>query len=134
MTGALAQAMGLTVRYQTVFGDESFERTGDLAIEVGNVNLTAEERLRDPDFLSTDRDPLTVDFPPARGGRRWRPRAIGEYTVIAMLLNDRALASPVSSRTDAACLPAGGCAWRRSASGSLSPVAAWVAAATKDAR
>ena len=91
------------MRYQTVFGDESFERTGDLAIEVGNVDLPAEERLRNPDFLSTDRDPLTVDFPPTRDGRRWRPRAIGEYTVIAMLLNDRALASPVSSRTDAAC-------------------------------
>ena len=132
MTGALAQAMGLTVRYQTVFGDESFERTGDLAIEVGNVDLTAEERLRNPDFLSTDRDPLTVDFPPARGGRRRRPRAIGEHTVIAMFLNDRAVASPVSGA--APTLPAGGCAWRRSASGSLSPVAAWVAAATKDAR
>ena len=75
MTGALAQSMGLRVRYQTVLGDESFEWAGDLAIEVGNVDLPAEERLRNPDFLSFTRDPLTVDSPPARGGRRWRPRA-----------------------------------------------------------
>ena len=100
MTGAFAQAMGLAVRYQAVLGDESFARAGDLAIEVGHVNLTLAERLRNPGFLSSDRDPWTVDFLPARGGRPWRTRAIGEHTVIAMFLNNRAVESLVSGRAD----------------------------------
>ena len=57
MTGAFAQATGLTVRYRTVFGDECCERAGDLAIKFGHVNLTLEERLRNPGFPSSDRDP-----------------------------------------------------------------------------
>lgn len=100
MTGAFAKAMGLAVRYQAVLGDEAFERAGDLAIEIGHVNLTLEERLRNPSFVSSDRDPWTVDFLPARGGRHWRTRAIDEHTVIAMFLNNRAVESLVSGRTD----------------------------------
>ena len=100
LTGAFAQATGLTVRYRTVFGDECCERAGDLAIKFGHVNLTLEERLRNPGFPSSDRDPWTVDFMPARGGCLWRTPAIGEHTVIAMFLNNRAVESPVSGRTD----------------------------------
>lgn len=102
MTGAFAKAMGLAVRYQTVLGDEAFERAGDLAIEVGHVNLTLEERLRNPGLVSSDRDPWTVDFLPARGGRLSRTRVIEEHTVIAMFLNNRAVESLVGGRTDEA--------------------------------
>lgn len=39
MTGAFAKAMGLALRYQAVLCDEAFGRAGDLAIEIGHVDL-----------------------------------------------------------------------------------------------
>ncbi len=40
MTAAFAKEMGLAVRYQNVFGDETWSRNGDFYLAVGHVNLS----------------------------------------------------------------------------------------------
>lgn len=100
MTGAFAKAMGLSVRYQLVLGEEAFERAGDLAISIGHVNLTLEERARGQTLVTSDRDPWTVDFMPPGNGSRWRTRTLQEHTVVAMFLNNRAVESLAAGRTD----------------------------------
>ncbi|MBC8056611.1 MAG: hypothetical protein H7Y61_08530, partial [Rhizobiales bacterium] len=100
MTGAFAKAMGLSVRYQLVLGADAFERAGDLAISIGHVNLTLEEQTQGRTFISSDRDPWTVDFIPPGGIARWRTRTLQEHTVVAMFLNNRAVESLVGGRLD----------------------------------
>lgn len=100
MTGAFAKALGLSVRYQEVLGEAAFDRAGDLAISIGHVNLTLDDRMQRMGIATTERDPWTIDFMPARGGRSWRTRALTEPTLVAMFLNNRAVESLVSGRTD----------------------------------
>lgn len=99
MTGALAKALGISVRYQEVLGEDTFDRAGDIAISIGHVNLTLDDRMQRVGVVTTDRDPWTIDFVPARG-RQWRTRALTEDTVVAMFLNNRAVESLVSGHTD----------------------------------
>lgn len=100
MTGAFAKAIGLSVRYQAVLGEDAFDLAGDLAISIGHVNLTLDDRLQRAGILSSDRDPWTIDFLPAREAWRLRTRTIPENTVIAMFLNNRAVESLVRGSTD----------------------------------
>jgi tetratricopeptide (TPR) repeat protein len=91
MTGALAKELGLGVRYQVVLGENDWDRAGDIAIAIGHVNLTLDDRTQRTGVVSSRRDPLTVDFLPTRDGRRPTTRTIAENTVIAMYLNNRAV-------------------------------------------
>lgn len=100
MTGAFAKAMGLSVRYQAVLGAEDFDRSGDLSISIGHVNLTLDDRAVRSGMLTTDREPWTVDFLPARDAQNLRTRPIEEHTVIAMFLNNRAVESLVLGGLD----------------------------------
>lgn len=100
MTGTFAKAMGLAVRYQVVLGEESFERAGDLSISIGHVNLTLDDGALRIGKVTTERDPWTIDFLPARDAARLRTRTIQEHTVIAMFLNNRAVESLVRGDLD----------------------------------
>lgn len=100
MTGAFAKAMGLSVRYQLVLGEDSFDRTDDLAISIGHVNLTLDDGALRIGKVTSDLDPWTIDFLPAREAGRLRTRAIEEHTVIAMFLNNRAVESLVQGQPD----------------------------------
>ncbi len=100
MTGAFAKAMGLSVRYQVVFGEESFDRAGDLAISIGHVNLTLNDGVLHVGNATRDRDPWTIDFLAARDNVHLRIREIAEHTLIAMFLNNRAVESLVRDHTD----------------------------------
>jgi Tfp pilus assembly protein PilF len=93
MTAAFAKEMGLTVRYQAVVGDESWDRADDLYIAVGHVNLALEERSSLVDFGYMKSAPMTIDFLPPRDLRALNTRTIEERTVIAMYLNNRAVES-----------------------------------------
>jgi len=103
MTAAFAKELGLTVRYQLVIGDDAWDRAGDLFVSVGHVNLTLANKA--PQFVGiaySDGDTMTVDFLPPRDGRQQRVRGIGEDTVVAMYLNNRAVeALAAGERTDA---------------------------------
>ncbi len=97
MTAAFAKEMGMAVRYQNVFVDETWSRSGDFYLAIGHVNLSLGIRLAD--VGSTDAS-MTIDFlPPAnlKGLRTW---VIDESTIIAMYLNNRAVESLTLGNVD----------------------------------
>jgi tetratricopeptide (TPR) repeat protein len=100
MTGAFAKEMGLRVHYRIVLGESAWDRAGDLAIEVGHINLTLDDRAPFGSNVTALPDPLTVDFLPPRDGRMPRTRLVEERTVIAMYLNNRAVESMTEGRLD----------------------------------
>jgi hypothetical protein len=88
MTAAFAKEMGMAVRYQNVFVDETWSRNGDFYLSIGHVNLSLGGRL--VDYGPTE-SAMTIDFlPPAnlKGLRTW---AIDESTIVAMYMNNRAV-------------------------------------------
>jgi Tfp pilus assembly protein PilF len=98
MTAAFAKEMGLSVRFQTVLGEESWDRFGDIYVAVGHVNLTLDERLSQRGAGVIDPRPMTVDFVPPHNARAARVRVIEERTVVAMYLNNRAVESLTRGR------------------------------------
>lgn len=98
MTAAFAKELDLRVRYQAVIGDEAWDRADDLYIGIGHVNLVLEERLEPTGFITTTMGPMVVDFLPPRDARQLNTREIGERTVVAMYLNNRAVESLTRGR------------------------------------
>ena len=93
MTAAFAKELGLSVRYQSVLGDDSWDRAGDIYVSVGHVNLTLSDRPPQAGLGLMDTGQLTIDFVPPRNARAVRARVIQEPTVVAMYLNNRAVES-----------------------------------------
>jgi tetratricopeptide (TPR) repeat protein len=100
MTAAFAKEMGLAVRYQVVVGEDALDRSGDLYVSVGHVNLTLADRPPQIGIGLIGPDPLTIDFVPPRNATALRTRTIQERTVVAMYLNNRAVESLTGSRLD----------------------------------
>jgi len=99
MTAAFAKELGLTVQYQTVLGEEAWDRADDLYIAIGHVNLLLEDKVPRNGFAAVQL-PLVVDFlPPGNAGTQ-RTRLIAERTVIAMYLNNRAVESLTQGQVD----------------------------------
>src|SRR5438067_8651364 len=100
MTAAFAKEMGFSVRYQNVFTEETWSRSGDYYLSIGHVNLSlVRKRIEDP-LTRNDSDTMTIDFlPPAdlRGARTW---VIDEATIVAMYMNNRAVESLTSGQLD----------------------------------
>jgi tetratricopeptide (TPR) repeat protein len=100
MTAAFAKEMGLTVRYQNVFADETWSRNGDFYLAIGHVNLSLGRKQMEAQFGRNEYDLMTIDFlPPTdlRGQRTW---VIDEPTIVAMYLNNRAVESLTSDHPD----------------------------------
>ncbi|MEQ1686167.1 MAG: tetratricopeptide repeat protein [Burkholderiaceae bacterium] len=91
MTAAFAREMGLSIRYQSVLGDDAWDRSGDIYVSVGHVNLTLSDRPPQDGIGIMDTGQLTIDFVPPRNARALRSRVIREPTVIAMFANNRAV-------------------------------------------
>ena len=91
MTAAFAKELGLSVRFQSVLGDDSWDRAGDIYVSVGHVNLTLSDRPPQNGIGFMDSGQLTIDFVPPRNARAVRARVIQEHTVVAMFLNNRAV-------------------------------------------
>ena len=109
MTAAFAKHLGLPVRYQSVFVDATWTRSGSLYFSSGHVNLSLEKRAVEQRFgVETDR-PWTVDFLPPEEVRGQRLRVISEATIIAMYMNNRAAEALAQGRLDDAY------AWAREA-------------------
>jgi tetratricopeptide (TPR) repeat protein len=97
MTAAFAKQMGLAVTYQQGYVDETWSRSGDLYLSIGHVNLTLESRyVRSP----LDSENLTIDFLPPEDIRGLRSRVIGESTIVAMYMNNRAVESMAAGKLD----------------------------------
>jgi tetratricopeptide (TPR) repeat protein len=80
MTAAFARHLGLPVRFQSLAVDEEYERSADLYIAAGHVNVV----------LGRDGQAVTVDFVPGVERAHWRTTPIGEATILAMFMNNRA--------------------------------------------
>ncbi|KNZ33526.1 MAG: hypothetical protein AD742_05860 [Methylibium sp. NZG] len=90
MTAAFAKHLGLPVRYQSVYTDATWTRSGNLYFSSNHVNLALEHRATDARVgVDTDRA-WTVDFLPPEDVRGQRTRVISEATVVAMYMNNRA--------------------------------------------
>jgi hypothetical protein len=91
MTAAFAKEVGLPVRFQNVYVDETWGRSGDIYLSVGHVNLTLGTSRMDGGFTRSENDLMTIDFLPASDVRGFHTHVIGEETIIAMYMNNRAV-------------------------------------------
>ena len=78
MTAALAKEIGLPVRYQRVYVDDTWSRSGDVYFSVGHVNLSLGRRQIDGGFGHNDSDMMTIDFLPPRDLRGVRTQELEE--------------------------------------------------------
>lgn len=108
MTAAFAKELDIPVEYQSAFTEETWSRQGGLLFRSGHVNVTLGRRIADI-HTPNEGSALTVDFLPADELRGMRTHVIGEETVVAMYMNNRAAESLVRGDLDAAY------AWAREA-------------------
>lgn len=100
MTAAFAKEMGLVVRYQHLYVEETWSRAGDLYLSIGHVNITL-ANVRGSGFANyQESDQLTIDFLPPSDLRGHRTRAIEEKTIVAMYMNNRAVESLAAGSID----------------------------------
>ncbi len=90
MTAAFAKELGLTVRFQRLFADETWTRLGEFYFASGHVNVTLGRKPGDPRVLFSERNALTIDFIPVAEGKRVHSYDVGDDTIIAMYMNNRA--------------------------------------------
>jgi len=89
MTAAFAKELGLPVRYQTAVAEEIWGRSGDIHFFIGHVNVTL-GRPKTHTPTRHDQVDLTIDFLPPFELRGLRTQVIGEETIVAMYMNNRA--------------------------------------------
>jgi tetratricopeptide (TPR) repeat protein len=91
LTAALAKELELPVRYQMVYLDDAWSRSDGIEFFDEHVNITlGVKKSRVGQTSRIDSDELTIDFlPPSDLGKR-RTRVLGENTIIAMFMNNRA--------------------------------------------
>ena len=93
MTAAFAKEVGLPVRYQRVFVDDAWSRSGDMYFASSHVNLTLGIGHIGDRVIDYESAPMTIDFLPPEDIRGRRMRVIGEETIVAMYMNNRAVES-----------------------------------------
>lgn len=107
MTAAFAKELGLEVSYRSAYLEQTVSRSGSLLLRSGHVNVTLDRRMAHPRFATEEA--MTVDFLPPAELKGLRTREIGEHTVVAMYMNNRAVEALVTRRLDDAY------AWAREA-------------------
>ncbi len=100
LTAALAHELGLGVQYQSVLGEHTMSRNGDLVFYNGHVNLVLTERRSDERVAATGSTAMVIDFLPARARRGQQVQTASEQTVIAMYMNNRAAESLAAGKVD----------------------------------
>ncbi len=100
MTAAMARHLGVPVEFNDVVTEEGWARAGDLMVNAGHVNLTLGQRLVEDRLGRDSGRTVMVDFDPPSGRSRPLVRSIGERTVVAMFMNNRAAESLVAGRVD----------------------------------
>jgi len=100
MTAAFAKEMDLTVTYQQVYTDETWGRVDDVTMAIGHVNLTLGMRSSFLRYSTYEAERLTIDFLPPSDTRGMRSQVLGERTIVAMYMNNRAVESMLAGRVD----------------------------------
>ena len=90
MTAALAKHLALPIQYQALIGNESWSRNGGLNFVNGHVNITVARRLVDRIDSVESNTLLQLDFGALPAGRGMYIQPVGERTILAMFMNNRA--------------------------------------------
>jgi len=90
MTAAFAKAMGLAVQFQSAYSEESVSRSDDIYFYIGHVNLTLGATRPGIVYRPNVPDMMIVDFLPPQQITALRTRPVGEHTIVAMYMNNRA--------------------------------------------
>lgn len=101
MTAALAKSLELPIRYQLVAADETVSRSAGIEFFIGHVNLTLGDRITEMG-AGRRNDLMTVDFLPPELAGGWSSRQIGEQTIVAMYMNNRAAETLAAGQVDEA--------------------------------
>lgn len=99
MTAAFAKELGIDFQYQAAVNDAAWTRAGGLVVRNGHINLTLGNKIGDVGNPRFD-PPLMIDFLPPDELRGLRTKRIGEHTVLAMYMNNRATEALVDGRVD----------------------------------
>jgi len=91
MTAAFAKELGIPVIFQSVYVDELWSRSGNMALLSEHVNLRLVSRLENT--VSLGSDTMTVDFLPPEQRHGERARAVTEAAIVAMFMNNRSVES-----------------------------------------
>ena len=100
MTAAFAKEMGLPVRFQNVFTDETWSRNGSFYLSIGHVNVVIGGTHVEPGYGHYDIDAMIVDFLPPADVRSLRSWVIDESTIVAMYMNNRAVEAVMAGNVD----------------------------------
>ena len=100
MTAAFAKEMGLSVKFQRVFADEIWSRIGGIYFLSGHVNLTLGKRLTDLRTRVDESKQFTIDFYPLQDYAIQHAWEVGEETIVAMYMNNRAAESLAAGQVD----------------------------------
>jgi len=102
MTAAFAKHLDLPVRFQSVFVEDSWSRSGDLFFVSGHVNMALGRGLSEMGFVRGLTELMTIDFLPPALLRGQRTQVIEEATIVAMYMNNRAAESIHEGQLDQA--------------------------------
>lgn len=102
MTAAFAREMALPVRFHNVYTEETWTRSGNVLFASGHVNLTMGSLNSSTRTRMGEMVPLTVDFVRPDPNFMQRAWEIGEETIVAMFMNNRAAESLARGDTHAA--------------------------------
>ncbi|MDG0856931.1 tetratricopeptide repeat protein [Roseateles puraquae] len=101
MTAAFARHLGLPVRFNSVYLEESWSRMNGIFFIAGHVNVSLARPLSlQSRAVFGDPELLTIDFLPPDQLRGNRSRPIEESTVLAMFLNNKAAEALTVGRVD----------------------------------
>jgi tetratricopeptide (TPR) repeat protein len=100
MTAAFAKAMNLEVQYNSAILGDQWSRSGNVYFLNGHVNVTLGKRPSDPRVLYDQAELMTIDFLPGSEIRGLRSTQVGEDTILAMYMNNRAAEALVRGRLD----------------------------------
>lgn len=100
MTASFAKLIGVPVRFQRVLVDDSWARSGNLYVASGHVNLSLDPRPMSSHISRLYEPPLVIDFLPSADLKGQRTQTIGESTIVAMFMNNRAAEALAADRID----------------------------------
>ena len=100
MTGAFAREIDVPVRYQIVYVDDTWSRSGDIQFFSAHVNVALGRNMIDVHSGRHEADRVTVDFLPSSETRGLRTREVGEATIVAMYMNNKAAEALAQRRLD----------------------------------
>jgi Tfp pilus assembly protein PilF len=100
MTAAFAKEMGLAVRFQNVFTEETWSRNSSFYLSIGHVNVSISGTQVQPGYGHYDTEAMIIDFLPPADIASLRSWVINEATIIAMYMNNRAVEALISGQVD----------------------------------